>query len=74
MKERVNMTFDPEYIDKHLEYLQLVGLNRSNYFNKIIDFDVKKLDQVTKNENLTFNEVKKIVKEHFNSKIGEGEY
>ncbi len=74
MKERVNMTFDPEYIDKHLEYLQLVGLNRSNYFNKIIDFDVKTLDQVTKNENLTFNEVKKIVKEFFNSKIGEGEY
>lgn len=72
MKERINMTFDPEYIEKHMEYLQIIGLNRSKYFNQIIAADVKQLDRITGNKKLSFTEVKKIVKEHFSSKI-EGE-
>lgn len=66
------MTFDPEYIKKHMEYLQLSGLNRSHYFNQIIESDVKRLNQITDNKELSFTEVKDIVKNHFNSKI-EGE-
>lgn len=73
MKERINMTFDPEYIEKHMEYLNVAGLNRSQYFNLILENDVKSLNQIV-NDGMTFSEVKKIVKEHFNSKTGGGDF
>jgi len=73
MKEKITITLDNENIEKHMENLKICGLNRSEYFNKIIIDDNMKLNQILNNEELTFNEAREKIKIHFRAKIGEGE-
>jgi hypothetical protein len=73
MKDRINMTLDSKNIEKHMEYLYAAGFNRSEYFTKIMATDIKYLDKILENKEIPYNEMRKIVKNYFNSKIGEGE-